>query len=691
MNPQQATLRQDDPFRELFGVLRRRKAIVFLTIVLFAILGGVLVAVSPTNYQVSARFLLQDYYNGPSAPSSDPISRVSQVPVAPEIGTQIGLIESPVILEPALRSANVNLNGVDLASQVVEVTQENTTPVLNVLVNLPVPDDASRFAQAIPEAYNTYVQGQAVSRNNTAIASQQALLTTAQTALAKAQKELEAEYARQGPDGVVSAGVGEGPQRSQTLSTLLSQLAGQKVALASAETELQESIAAQSKISKEIRDTRVAPLVERRAAALKEVSDLEGQLRSLLVTLAEANPEVRSVRERLSQARSYLAKIPATEDSTATVRNPERASYDKQVSDSRIKVEALRTDVARLTAQVEEERAKVKNYLSRVPIQRRLETALDQRRTDVAVAMGNLSQIQSLTAKARPPIQVLTISAPYKTAPVVPRTMITAVLLGVIFGVLGALLRDRMDNRIYTLEQIYDVSGAVPLGQVPASTRALGSGAPSGARNRVLESYRSLRFNLESSSAADGAAQSVLVSSASKGEGRAGLSLNLAIEAGTDSRKTILVDADMRTPELHELLKMPRSPGLVEVLSGSLDLDAALQATSHPNVMFLPAGGEHVNPLELLTGPSFVAFHEALKERADVIILNSPSLMRYTDARAIANVADSVLFVAKRGFTRRDAMRYCLGMLRRAKARILGVVMSDDANRTTDVPYFAAE
>ena len=233
------------------------------------------------------------------------------------------------------------------------------------------------------------------------------------------------------------------------------------------------------------------------------------------------------------------------------------------------------------------------------------------------------------------------------------------------------------------------VSGAVPIGQVPSSARALAQSASGQSRSRVLESYRSLRFNLESTAAA-GVAQSVLIASATAGEGRAGLSLNLATEAATDSRRTILVDGDLRTPELHDLLKVPRSPGLSDVLSGSVDLETALVKTGQDNLFFLPSGSEQSNPLELLVGPSFASLHEALKERADVIVLNSPSLMRYTDARAIANVADSVLFVAKRGFTRRDAMRYCIGMLRRAHARLLGVVLSDDGSRA-DVPYYGTE
>ena len=230
----------------------------------------------------------------------------------------------------------------------------------------------------------------------------------------------------------------------------------------------------------------------------------------------------------------------------------------------------------------------------------------------------------------------------------------------------------------------------VPIGEVPVSGRPSPS-KPAGGRNRTLESYRSLRFNIESSSATSDPVQSVLVASASAGEGRASLSINLATEAATDMKRTIVVDGDMRSPELHERLKLPRGPGLSDVLSGTVSLQDALQKTGQENLFLLSAGSEHLNPLELLTGPSFAATHEALKEIADVIIFNSPSMMRFTDGRAIARVTDSVIFVAKRGFTRRDAMRYCLGLLRRAKTQLLGVVLVDERGRATEVPGYATE
>ncbi len=690
MNPEQASLRQDDQFREIVGVLRRRKWILLGTTVLFAAFGVVSSQLQAAAYSASSRILIQDYFQGPSSPASDPVSRVSQVGEAPDIASQIGLMESPETIQNAFAQANVPYVRGYAESGVVSITQENTTPVLDISVNLPDGDAAVRVAQAMPVAYDDYLARTLQTRSAQATQIARARVLTTRADLDKAQRALDAELSNQGPEGLVAVGGNEGSTRSVRVNTYEGNLESAKIALASAQTTYDEDVAKLSSVPKMIPDTTLRSSADRVIAAEGQIAEMEGQLRALRTQYTDRSPDIISLQARIQKAKDVKNSLPKNTDTTSQIRNPERTGFEARIRDERIHLAASHEEVAKMQALLDKERKALNSYESRLPKQRTLENNVAQKQAVYGSAAGVLSQLESVISQGRQPVRTLSVSDPVKTAPVVGRTIAVFTFMGFVLSMLLALIRDRLDNRIYTLEQIYDVSGAVPIGQVPSSTRALGPNAGAQSRSRVLESYRSLRFNLESAAAA-GAAQSVLVASASAGEGRAGLSINLATEAATDARRTILVDADMRTPELHDMMKLRRTPGLAEVLSGSVSLDEALVPTSQPNLMFLPAGGDTTNPLELLAGSSFAAIHEALKERADVIVLNSPSLMRYTDARAIAKVADSVLFVAKRGFTRRDAMRYCIGMLRRAHARILGVVLSDDAGRTTDVPYFAVE
>ena len=688
MSEQSVTPRQEDQFRDVLGALKRRKALVIGGLLVGLALGTVSVLLATPSYQSVARVLLTSYADGNFRSSTNPADRVSLTGAAPEIGAQIGLLQSPQITNAAIAQANVTLPPGDAGGTSLTVKQEGTTPVLSIEVNLPDADGAFRLAQAIPDAYNQYMDSTNKASASKSQASLEAKLKAARATLNAATAKYEGYLAAQGPL-TVSAGGNEGPQRTARLNGYEGQLESAKVELEAARSQLRASLLAQSRIPAQINDTSARTAIERIQAQQRTIADLKAKLQVARTTYTDKNQEVKALLANLKEENAYLANMPKVNQTDAEVRNPERAGYDQRVAEARIRLAAAESSVTKLTGLVASERKGLNDYQKRVPRQRELEADVEENRTKVAALVQNLASFDVLTDTGKQAVQVVSISNANKTQPIVGRTLIASTILGLLFGIVAALVRDRFDNRVHTLEQIYDSSGVLPIGQVSVAGKplALESGRN---RGRVLESYRSLRFNLETSGAGT-AVQSVLVASASAGEGRSALTWNLASEAATDMRKTILVDGDMRTPELHDRLKSPRGPGLSDVLSGSVALQDVLRETGQENLLFLPSGTEHPNPLELLSGPALESLHEAMKEIADVIIFNSPSLMRYTDGRALARVTDSVIFVAKRGFTRRDAMRYCVGMLRRAKARLLGVVLVDESGRTTDVPYFAAE
>lgn len=684
--------RQEDQFSDLMGVLRRRKGIVFGGIALGILLAGISIVLTTPSYQVVARVLLTKYGDRNFNPATNPIDRVNNIGQPPEIGGQVSLIQSREVLQAAFQDANVNLPATqEDTGKLLVVTQENTTAVLDVEVNLADPESALRLAVAIPAAYNESVRQKDQAQATTTVNRLKTGQATAQSDLATATAALTNYSAQQGVGGSVAAGdnISEGTERTGRLGNYEQQLKTAQVSVDATQSELQSAIAAQARTPKVVPDPTVRSPIERTLDEQKLIADLRTRLEGAKVTFTDKAPEVRSLEASLRQEEANLKAIPLTISTSATIRNPARDVYDQRVADAQARLAAAQASVAKLTPIVESERKAIDAYQKRLPRQRELEAQVEQKRVALDSAARTLADVLPVAASQTPAVQVVSVTSPLKTQPAIGRTLVAGTFLGIVFGIVAALVRDRLDNRVQTMEQIYDASGAMPIGAVPVSGKPLALGTGAG-RNRTLESYRSLRFNLESSGAGGAAVQSVLVASASAGEGRTALSQNLATEAATDLRKTILVDADMRSPELHDRLKLKRGPGLSDVLSGVVSLQDALQPAGE-NLFFLSAGTEHHNPLELLSGASMAATHEAMKEMADVIVFNSPSLMRYSDGRALARVVDSVVFVAKRGFTRRDAMRYCVGMLRRAQARILGVVLVDERGRTSDVPYFATE
>ncbi len=149
----------------------------------------------------------------------------------------------------------------------------------------------------------------------------------------------------------------------------------------------------------------------------------------------------------------------------------------------------------------------------------------------------------------------------------------------------------------------------------------------------------------------------VLVTSAQRGDGKSLTTMNLALTFACDlDRNTLLIDADLRRPTAHRLVRISRRQGLSNVLKNQLDLEEGAVRTTIPNLSVLPAGPSVRNPLALLTSDRFLAVLEEAKQRYDVVFIDSPPLLPVVDTKLMKRLADLVLFVVRADATPRDAV-----------------------------------
>lgn len=188
------------------------------------------------------------------------------------------------------------------------------------------------------------------------------------------------------------------------------------------------------------------------------------------------------------------------------------------------------------------------------------------------------------------------------------------------------------------------------------------------------QQYANLRTHLLLALGA-GRSRVVLVTSAVPGEGKSLTAANLAAcLAGNEEGRTVLVDADLRTPKAHALLGVPRARGLSDFLRGDTPIEATLHGSPIERLVVLPAGERVLAPSHLLTSTRFHQLLAALREQFDDIIIDSAPVLPLADARALAKLADGVLVVLRAGRSRRvqaeDAIQRLHG------ARILGLVFN---------------
>ncbi|NJP04292.1 MAG: CpsD/CapB family tyrosine-protein kinase [Chloroflexaceae bacterium] len=195
-------------------------------------------------------------------------------------------------------------------------------------------------------------------------------------------------------------------------------------------------------------------------------------------------------------------------------------------------------------------------------------------------------------------------------------------------------------------------------------------------RSPAAEAYRTLRTNIQFSSL-DKPLQTLLVTSTSPNDGKSITLANLAVTIAQAEQRVILVDCDLRQPNLHTLFGLSNDEGLTSVLLKQDESALPLLSTDVPGLSLLTSGPLPPRPPDLLGSRRMAAFIERLRQEADMILFDTPPATGVTDAAVLARQLDGVLLVLKAGRTRRDRAREAHRILERAKANIIGVVLNN--------------
>lgn len=256
-----------------------------------------------------------------------------------------------------------------------------------------------------------------------------------------------------------------------------------------------------------------------------------------------------------------------------------------------------------------------------------------------------------------------------------------AFVLGLFVAVLSSLLLDRLDNTLKTTEDVESklkqpLLTALPLLEQSeverTSTARLFLDNP---KSHYSESIRTARTGVLLS-AIDLTKRILLVTSSLPGEGKTTFSINLAI-AHSHTKKTLLIDSDMRRPAISKGLDLPiGAKGLSNLVSGTATLEECIQKVEGSELMIMPSGTIPPNPLELLLSQKFKDTLAHLSEIFDIIIIDSPPVELVSDALVISALTTGVIYVVKALDTPYQLAKKGLQRIRRADGQILGVVLN---------------
>ncbi|MDK3257140.1 polysaccharide biosynthesis tyrosine autokinase [Blastococcus capsensis] len=308
------------------------------------------------------------------------------------------------------------------------------------------------------------------------------------------------------------------------------------------------------------------------------------------------------------------------------------------------------------------------------------------RAQDIAASLGRqfaaqVTELETPAGSDASTVKVATVQpAALDETPVSPdavRNVALGAVLGILAGLGLALLRSRMDDTVKTSEDVTCLTGVGLIGTVLEDPRVAEDHVVTDQNQHSIaaEAYRSIRTNLQFLNV-DNPPRVIVISSATPGEGKSTLAINLATVLAQSGSRVMLVEADLRRPRVTRYMGLISGAGLTNVLGGTAMLHEVAQPWGDGRLSVLAAGPMPPNPSEMLGSRHMKMLLDDLCERYDYVLIDAPPLLAVTDAAVLTALSDGCLLTSRYGKTRQEELAEAASSLERIDATLLGVVLN---------------
>ncbi|SDR85808.1 polysaccharide biosynthesis tyrosine autokinase [Opitutus sp. GAS368] len=264
-------------------------------------------------------------------------------------------------------------------------------------------------------------------------------------------------------------------------------------------------------------------------------------------------------------------------------------------------------------------------------------------------------------------------------SPNIPLNLALGFLGGLALGTAFAFFVAYIDDRVKSSFDIESVVGLPLIGIVPEIKRL---DQPEKAQivannqdKQVVESFLTLHSSLRLKDESK-RAQAILVTSTIPGEGKSFTTTNLALTFAAHGEKVVIVDCDLRKPNIHKSFRLENLKGVIDVCAGTQTVDQVLCRNVHPNLDVIPAGGRAKNPTQILNSKNFELMLSELRKRYDRIFIDTPPLAAVSDALIILPLLDGSLFTIFFNRVRRKAAQFSARKLLEVNVPCFGAVLN---------------
>lgn len=690
--------------RALLSIARRRwLLLVAVTVAVSAVVGGRVLNEEP-RYQSQFRLLVEPIA---SDKQFDQFSQrlAGQSGVILDYDTQIQVLMSPTILNPIVEKIQQrypNFEYGNLASN-LSINRVDTTKIFEIAFTDNDPDRIKYVLDVLAAEFIRYSQQEQKTGKQKGLEFVEEQLPILQERVDRLQAQVE-EF-RQANNLIEPASQGEAV--SGRLMAIQEEQQANRARLNEANS-LYESL--QRQLNLELGEAMtVAALSEapRYQSLLNELQKIETEIAIETARFTPNSPQVAALLQKRNKLLPLLTEeanavlgttnVANSTEALAASPNPIRlqltqelieATNDRQIYSVRDR--ALDQAEAETKAAIQEMATVTRRYTD---LERQLEVATEslnrflsvQEDLQIEAAQRTLSW-EVLVEPGRPFMPI---------SPNVPRGLLIGAVAGLLAGAGAALLAEKLDARFHSVDDLKETVRLPVLGIIPhrkdfkerrgdeRATPVL----PIMRRYRAspfLEAFRSLNANLSFLNP-DTPLQTLVISSSMPLEGKSTTSLHLAQAAAAMGQKVLLVDADLRRPQIHAMLDLPNVWGLSHAISTDLEIDDIIQRSpTENNLYILTAGQIPPDPTRLLSSQKMRTLIAKFRESFDLVIFDTPPLLGLADGKFLSTYTDGMLLVVRLGRTERTIFKQVLDSLKvSSTASALGLIANGAKDYTS--------
>ncbi len=730
--------------RQLTSVVKHRLRLISLITIGVTAITAVLTFIQEPKYKGSFQLLVEPV----AEEQESPLALLQQDLGGLDYETQVEVLRSPRVLNPVIAKLTSKYPEIEYEELIkpkkspLKIEQLDETKILEVSYTDPNPQKIQFVLNKLNEAYLKYSLEEKRAKAKQGIDFVQSQLPEQRKQVALLQDKVQKFRQKHNLlDPQQQAGMLATQQVSfeqklfdtqariketKSLYTLLQQQLGLEPQQALAASYLSESPRYQN--------------------LLNELQQVEVELAKESTRFLPDNPVVQSLEDKKAKLLTLLQQeangvlagnLSNAVDNTPNLTSPSslRLELNQKYIEAANELEILNIREKAL----EEGLSQIKNWTKQMPVIARQYTDLMREST---VATESLTRF--LTAEKELQLQGAQNALPWQTIfqpklledPVSPnpvRNLALSLFSSLLLGISAALLAERLDPVFHSSEELKEsvnlpILGLIPIqkdlkplnelvetkpkkekmglpqlqiGNAPLnltsspresksySTATLNSKQQWSGSTPFLESFRSLNTNLKLLGS-DTSSLSFVISSSIPSEGKSTISCHLAQAAAAMGQKVLLVDADLRRPQVHRWVGVENQEGLSNILATGLDIEEAIvRVPEWESLSVITAGEIPPDPTRLLSSQKMYGLMEDIRSsgKYDLIIYDTPPILGFADGRILSTHTDGVVLVVRIGKTDRSLVKQNIDNIKMSNVPILGIV-ANHANRSTNSYHY---